>query len=61
MRLLKPDFKPNKDVLWFTKGWYPTRITVKSNLLRFAGKTIGILEGLQESEVIEALEDAVFI
>ena len=55
------DFKPNKDVLWFTKGWYPTRITVKSNLLRFAGKTIGILEGLQESEVIEALEDAVFI
>ena len=55
------DFKLHKDVLWFTKGWSPTQITVKNNLLRFAGKTIGILEGLQESEVIAALEDAVFI
>jgi hypothetical protein len=55
------DFKPDRDVLWFTKGWQPSQITVKNNLLRFAGKTIGILEGLQESEVIAVLEDAVFI
>jgi len=31
------------------------------NLLRFAGKTIGVLEGLQESDVIADLSDAVFI
>lgn len=55
------DFKIHKDVLWFTKGWQPSQITVRNNKLRFADKTIGILEGLQKSEVVAALEDAVFI
>ena len=55
------DFKLHKDVLWFTNDWQPSQIAVKNNLLRFAGKTIGVLEGLQESEVMAALEDAVFI
>ena len=55
------DFKTHKDVLWFTKGWQPSQITVRNNKLRFADKTIGILEGLQKSEVIAALEDAVFL
>ena len=55
------DFQTHKDVLWFSKDWQSSQIAVKNNSLRFAGKTIGVLEGLQESEVVAALEDAMFV
>ena len=55
------DFNPDKDVLWFTKGWLQPHLSAKGNLLRYSGKTIGILEGLEADETVAALENALFI
>jgi len=55
------DFKPEKDMIWFTKGWNPSLFEVRGDKLRYSDKTIGVFEGLDFEDVAQALDDAVFL